>query len=35
VGWRKSYAVTVRGILDQHLVPRLGSSPIGDVTRAG
>lgn len=34
VGWRKTYITTVRGILDQHLVPRFGSMAIGAVTRA-
>lgn len=34
VGWRKTYVVTVRGILDQHLLPRFGSLSIGAVTRA-
>lgn len=33
VGWRKSYIVTVRGILDQHLLPRLGTLQISAVTR--
>jgi integrase len=34
VGWRKSYAVTVRGILDQHLLPRLGAMAVSAITRA-
>jgi|JRYJ01.1.fsa_nt_gb integrase len=34
VGWRKTYVVTVRGILDQHLIPRFGSHAVGAVTRA-
>lgn len=34
VGWRKTYATTVRGILDQHLLPRFGAVAIGSVTRA-
>lgn len=34
VGWRKTYITTVRGILDQHLLPRFGSMAIGAVTRA-
>lgn len=34
VGWRKSYTATVRGILDQHLLPRFGSTLVGAVSRA-
>lgn len=34
VGWRKTYVVTVRGILDQHLIPRFGVHPISGVSRA-
>jgi integrase len=34
VGWRKTYVTTVRGILDQHLLPRFGAVEIGAVTRA-
>ncbi len=34
VGWRKTYVVTVRGILDQHLLPRFGALPVHAVTRA-
>src|SRR4051812_34991265 len=34
VGWRKTYITTVRGILDQHLLPRFGAFMIGTVTRA-
>jgi integrase len=34
VGWRKTYVTTVRGILDQHLVPRFGTGAVGAVTRA-
>jgi integrase len=34
VGWRRTYIVTVRGILDQHLIPRFGSLLIGAVSRA-
>lgn len=34
VGWRKTYITTVRGILDQHLLPRFGTLAIGSVTRA-
>ena len=34
VGWRKTYIVTVRGILDQHLLPRFGTLMIGAITRA-
>jgi integrase len=34
VGWRRTYITTVRGILDQHLLPRFGASLIGAVTRA-
>ena len=34
VGWRRTYVTTVRGILDQHLVPRFGATLIGAVTRA-
>jgi integrase len=33
VGWRKTYITTVRGILDQHLLPRFGPLPIGAVSR--
>lgn len=34
VGWRKTYITTVRGILDQHLLPRFGASMVGVVSRA-
>ena len=34
VGWRKTYITTVRGILDQHLLPRFGTFAIGSITRA-
>lgn len=34
VGWRKTYVVTVRGILDQHLLPRFGAQPVAGVSRA-
>ena len=34
MGWRKTYITTVRGILDQHLLPRFGTLAIGSVTRA-
>jgi integrase len=34
VGWRKSYTLTVRGILDQHLLPRLGALQVSAITRA-
>lgn len=34
VGWRKTYDTTVRGILDQHLLPRFGSTAVSGVTRA-
>ena len=34
VGWRKTYITTVRGILDQHLLPRFGVFAIGSITRA-
>ena len=34
VGWRKTYVTTVRGILDQHLLPRFGATAVGAVTRA-
>ncbi|QTN25686.1 tyrosine-type recombinase/integrase [Rhizobacter sp. AJA081-3] len=34
VGWRKTYITTVRGILDQHLLPRFGQLMVGAVTRA-
>jgi integrase len=34
VGWRKSYILTVRGILDLHLLPRPGALQISAVTRA-
>ncbi len=34
VGWRRTYITTVRGILDQHLLPRFGTGMIGAVTRA-
>ena len=34
VGWRKTYVTTVRGILDQHLLPRFGAFAIGAVSRA-
>jgi integrase len=34
VGWRKTYITTVRGILDQHLLPRFGRFMIGAISRA-
>lgn len=34
VGWRKTYDVTVRGLLDQHLLPRFGTTYVSAVTRA-
>lgn len=34
VGWRKTYAVTVRGVLDQHLLPRFGSQFVAAINRA-
>lgn len=34
VGWRKTYIVTVRGILDQHLIPRFGPHAVSAVSRA-
>lgn len=34
VSWRKTYITTVRGILDQHLLPRFGATAVGSVTRA-
>lgn len=34
VGWRRTYITTVRGILDQHLLPRFGALPLGAVKRA-
>jgi integrase len=34
VGWRRTYITTVRGILDQHLLPRFGALQVGAVTRA-
>lgn len=34
VGWRKTYETTVRGILDQHLLPRFGALPVSAITRA-
>lgn len=34
VAWRKTYVTTVRGILDQHLLPRFGPILMGAVTRA-
>lgn len=34
VGWRKTYVTTVRGILNQHLLPRFGETAVGAVTRA-
>jgi len=34
VGWRKTYITTVRGILDQHLLPRFGTTQVGRVHRA-
>jgi integrase len=34
VGWRRTYITTVRGILDQHLLPRFGALAVGAVTRA-
>lgn len=33
VGWRKTYVITVRGILDQHLLPRFGSQELAAVNR--
>lgn len=34
VGWRSTYMVTVRGILDQHLLGRFGAYAVSSVTRA-
>lgn len=34
VGWRKTYVTTVRGILDQHLLPRFRTLMVGAITRA-
>lgn len=34
VGWRRTYANTVRGILDKHLLPRFGPTPLAAVSRA-
>ncbi|MDG0863919.1 site-specific integrase [Pelomonas aquatica] len=34
VGWRKTYDATVRGLLDQHLLPRFGTTAVSAVTRA-
>jgi integrase len=34
VGWRNTYVVTVRGIIDLHLLKRFGPLQIGAVTRA-
>ena len=34
VGWRKTYITTVRGIIDQHLLPRFGATMVGAVSRA-
>jgi integrase len=34
VGWRRTYVITVRGILDKYLLPRFGALAIGSVTRA-
>lgn len=34
VGWRRTYITTVRGILDQHLLPRFGDFSVAAVTRA-
>jgi integrase len=34
VAWRKTYETTVRGILDQHLLPRFGALPVSAITRA-
>lgn len=34
VGWRKTYSTTVRGILDQHLLPRFGTHAVSAVNRA-
>jgi integrase len=34
VGWRRTYITTVRGILDQHLLPRFGAFAIGAISRA-
>src|SRR5262245_9703756 len=34
VGWRRTYLTTVRGILDQHLLPRFGTLLVGTVSRA-
>ena len=34
VGWRRTYIMTVRGILDQHLLPRFGTLMVSAVTRA-
>lgn len=33
VAWRKTYETTVRGILDQHLLPRFGALPVSAITR--
>jgi integrase len=33
VGWRKTYVTTVRGILDKYLIPKLGPTPVGEVSR--
>lgn len=34
VGWRRTYVVTVRGILDKYLLPKFGMLHIGAVSRA-
>lgn len=34
VGWRKTYDATVRGLLDQHLLPRFGPTAVSEVNRA-
>lgn len=34
VQWRNSYRLTVKGIVDQHLVPEFGDTLVGDITRA-
>ena len=34
VGWRKTYVVTVRGILDQHLLKRFGPLRLNEIARA-
>lgn len=34
VGWRRTYVITVRGILDKYLLPKFGDTPVGEVRRA-